>query len=429
MREQGTNIMAELAYQPDQQGFRLGQLIYDTRYRSLTIQVVIFILAMGFAAWLVDNMIENLNALGKDFNFSFLNQRAGYDIGNALIPYDNDMTHGRALLVGLINTLWVSFFGCLAATILGIFVGVLRLSKNWLVARLMTIYVEVFRNIPILLWILLAIALLNEIAPVPNAYKVNPTTGEASASMLLGSVAFTNRYTAIPSIHFDRSLGTLDTALAPVSLDFLAIVVVLIICLWINKRLLTSAAKVQEASGERPATWWKSLLIIFVPLIVLLVALGFNPNEPVLKGFNFTGGTNVSNAFVALWAGLALYTGAFIAEIVRAGILAISTGQTEAAFALGLRANRTMSLVILPQALRVIIPPLISQYLNLMKNSSLAIAVGYLELRGTLGGITLNTTGRELETVMLMMLIYLAISLVISGGMNLYNNSVKLREG
>ncbi|MAQ35879.1 amino acid ABC transporter permease [Thioclava sediminum] len=411
-----------------EQGFRLSQLIYDTRYRSLTIQAIVFILVMGGAAWLVDNVIQNLNDLGKDFNFSFLGQRAGYDIGNAIIPYNNDMSHGRALLVGLINTLWVSFLGCVAATIIGIFVGVLRLSKNWLVARLMTVYVEVFRNIPVLLWILVAIALLTDVAPSPNAYKVNQQTGEAQASMLLDSVAFTNRYTAIPSVHFDRSLGSLDTALAPISLNFLALVIVLIASIWVNKRMLTHAAKVQEATGVRPTMWWKSALVLIAPVVILAIALGINPEEPQIKGFNFTGGTNVSNSFVALWLGLSLYTAAFIAEIVRAGILAISKGQTEAAFALGLRANRTMSLVILPQALRVIIPPLISQYLNLTKNSSLAIAVGYLELRGTLGGITLNQTGRELEAITLMMLIYLAISLSISGVMNVYNNRVKLKE-
>ncbi|OOY22099.1 amino acid ABC transporter permease [Thioclava sp. DLFJ5-1] len=411
-----------------EQGFRLSQLIYDTRYRSLTIQAIVFILVMGGAAWLVDNVIQNLNDLGKDFNFSFLGQRAGYDIGNAIIPYNNDMSHGRALLVGLINTLWVSFLGCVAATIIGIFVGVLRLSKNWLVARLMTVYVEVFRNIPVLLWILVAIALLTDVAPSPNAYKVNQQTGEAQASMLLDSVAFTNRYTAIPSVHFDRSLGSLDTALAPISLNFLALVIVLIASIWVNKRMLTHAAKVQEATGVRPTMWWKSALVLIAPVVILAIALGINPEEPQIKGFNFVGGTNVSNSFVALWLGLSLYTAAFIAEIVRAGILAISKGQTEAAFALGLRANRTMSLVILPQALRVIIPPLISQYLNLTKNSSLAIAVGYLELRGTLGGITLNQTGRELEAITLMMLIYLAISLSISGVMNVYNNRVKLKE-
>ncbi len=408
--------------------FRLSMLIYDTRYRSLTIQVVVLFLVMAGVGWLVDNTLRNLAALGKEFSFRFLWQRSGYDIGNALIPYSNDMTHGRALLVGLINTLWVSFLACVAATVLGIVIGVLRLSKNWLVGRLMTAYVEMFRNIPLLLWILVAIALLTEAAPPPNAFKVNPETGEAAASMVLGSFAFTNRYTAIPSIHFDRTLGSLDTALAPISIDFLAIVLVLIVSLWVNRRLLAHATRVQNATGVRPVTWWKSLLIIAGPLLALLIALGFNPDEPELKGFNFANGVNVSNGFVALWAGLTLYTAAFIAEIVRAGILAISKGQTEAAFALGLRPNRTMSLVILPQALRVIIPPLISQYLNITKNSSLAIAVGYLDLRGTLGGITLNQTGRELEAITLMMLIYLIISLSISGVMNLYNSRVKLKE-
>ena len=174
--------------------------------------------------------------------------------------------------------------------------------------------------------------------------------------------------------------------------------------------------------------WWKSLLVIFVPSIVLLFALGFHLGYPVLSGFNFQGGIFARNSFIALWLALSVYTGAFIAENVRAGILAVSHGQSEAAFALGLRPNRTMSLVILPQALRVIIPPLISQYLNLTKNSSLAIAVGYMDLRSTLGGITLNQTGRELEAMMLMMLIYLAISLLISTGMNLYNRSVALKE-
>lgn len=408
--------------------FRPSMLIYDTRYRALTIQIVVLFLVMAGVGWLVDNTLRNLAALGKEFSFRFLWQRSGYDIGNALIPYSNDMTHGRALLVGLINTLWVSFLACIAATVLGILIGVLRLSKNWLVGRLMTAYVEMFRNIPLLLWILVAIALLTEAAPPPNAFKVNAETGEAASSMVLGSFAFTNRYTAVPSIHFDRTLGSLDTALAPISIDFLAIVLVLIVSVWVNRRLLAHATRVQNSTGVRPVTWWKSLLILAGPLLVLLISLGFNPDEPELKGFNFVNGVNVSNGFVALWAGLTLYTAAFIAEIVRAGILAISKGQTEAAFALGLRPNRTMSLVILPQALRVIIPPLISQYLNITKNSSLAIAVGYLDLRGTLGGITLNQTGRELEAITLMMLIYLVISLTISGVMNVYNSRVKLKE-
>ncbi|MDF2140612.1 ABC transporter permease subunit [Paenirhodobacter sp. CAU 1674] len=410
-------------------GFRLSQLIYDTRYRSLTIQVVTFILVMAGVAWLIDNTVQNLNQLGKDFNFSFLTNRAGYDIGQQLIPYTNDNTHARAMLVGLLNTLWVSVLGCATATVIGVVVGVLRLSNNWLVSRLMTVYVETFRNIPVLLWILVSLALLTELTPAPNAYKINPATGEAAASMwLFDSIAPTNRYTAVPSIEFTHGLGAIDTPFAPISLNFLLIAAVLIGSVWLNRRVRHHAHQVQDATGVRPTTWWKSLLILVGPVVVVALALGFRLNEPELKGFNFVGGLNVSNAFVALWLGLSIYTGAFIAEIVRAGILAVSKGQTEAAFALGLRPNRTMSLVILPQALRVIVPPLISQFLNLTKNSSLAIAVGYMDLRGTLGGITLNQTGRELEAILLMMLIYLLISLTISGLMNIYNNTVKLKE-
>lgn len=415
------------------QSFRLSQLIYDTRYRSLTIQVVVFMLFMLGAAWLVDNTIRNLQALGKDFNFGFLTYRSGYDIGQTLIPYTNDSSHARAALIGLLNTLLISFVGCIAATVIGVFVGVLRLSKNWLVARLMTVYVEVFRNVPVLLWILIILAIFTEVMPAPNAYRVTEQMladgVQPAASMLLfDTIAPTNRYTAVPSIGFSRSLGGFDTSFMPISFNFLAMVAALGLGIFFNRRVLATARAVQEATGDRPVTWWKSILLLVGPLLAVMIALGFHLNLPALKGFNFAGGLNVTNAFVVLWLALSLYTGAFIAEIVRAGVLAISNGQTEAAFALGLRPGRTMNLVILPQALRVIIPPLISQFLNLTKNSSLAIAVGYMDLRGTLGGITLNQTGRELECILLMMLIYLAISLVISGVMNVYNNSVKLKE-
>jgi general L-amino acid transport system permease protein len=185
---------------------------------------------------------------------------------------------------------------------------------------------------------------------------------------------------------------------------------------------------VQEATGDRPVTWWKSLLILFAPVILLLVAMGFHLEYPVLKGFNFQGGISVAHSFTALVIALTIYSATYIAESVRAGILAVSKGQSEAAHALGLRPNRTMSLVVLPQALRVIIPPLISQYLNITKNTTLGIAISYLDLRGTLGGITLNQTGRELECMVLMMMIYLIISLLISAVMNVYNSSVKLKE-
>ncbi|MFP5480336.1 MAG: amino acid ABC transporter permease [Alphaproteobacteria bacterium] len=412
--------------------FRLSMLIYDTRYRSYTIQIVVLILFAMAVAWLLNNTVQNLAARGKEFNYDFLWQRAGYDIGQQLIPYSNDDTHFRAVLVGLINTLVVAFWGCIFATILGVIVGVLRLSNNWLIARLMTIYVEIFRNVPLLLWILLTYVILSETTPQPRDFRVTDemaAAGEApAASMILfDTVAVTNRGTNIPAPLFDRGLGTLDLGFMTLNLTFWAILAVVVGSIWVNRRILASARALQEATGDRPVTWWKSILVLFAPTILLLVAMGFHLEIPELKGFNFAGGILVAHSFTAMTIALSLYTAAFIAEIVRAGILAISRGQTEAAFALGLRPNRTMSLIILPQALRVIIPPLISQYLNLTKNTSLGIAVSYLDLRGTLGGITLNQTGRELECMLLMMLIYLSISLIISAVMNMYNKSVQLK--
>ncbi|MFN3994427.1 MAG: amino acid ABC transporter permease [Tabrizicola flagellatus] len=413
-------------------GFRLSMLIYDTRYRSYTIQIVVLVLFAMAVAWLLNNTAQNLAARGKEFNFDFLWQRAGYDIGQQLIPYSNDDTHFRALLVGLVNTLVVAFWGCVFATILGVIIGVLRLSNNWLIGRLMTVYVEVFRNVPLLLWILLSYVILSETTPQPRDFRVTDEMiaagEEPKASMILfDTVAVTNRGTNIPAPLFDRSLGSIQIGFLPISLNLLAFIAVIIASVWANRRLLAHAKAVQEATGDRPVTWWKSLLILFGPVIALKFALGLHLEVPELKGFNFQGGILVAHSFTALLIALSLYTAAFIAEIVRAGILAISRGQTEAAFALGLRPNRTMSLIILPQALRVIIPPLISQFLNLTKNTSLGIAVSYLDLRGTLGGITLNQTGRELECMLLMMLIYLSISLIISALMNLYNRTVQLK--
>jgi len=413
--------------------FRLGMLIYDTRYRSITIQIVVLFLFMAGAAWLLNNLFTNLAERGKDLSFSFLWYRAGYDINQTLIPYTNDDTHFRAMLVGLVNTLLVAFLGCVAATIIGVIVGVLRLSSNWLVARLMTIYVEIFRNVPVLLWILVTFAIFTEVTPQPRDFKVTDQMiaegQEPAASMLLfDSVAITNRGTFIPKIVYSRSLGEIHLGFLPISLDTLLVLASIVFGVLVFRAIGRNATKVQEATGVRPVTWWKRLLALFGPLLIVLVALGFSLERPTLGGFNFSGGVLVLNSFMALWIGLTLYTAAFIAEIVRAGILAISKGQTEAAYALGLRPGRTMNLVILPQALRVIIPPLISQYLNLTKNSSLAIAVSYMDLRGTLGGITLNQTGRELECMLLMMLIYLALSLLISSAMNVYNNAVRLKE-
>jgi len=413
------------AADPPKGSFRLSMLVYDTRYRSITIQIVALFLFMALAAWLVDNTIQNLRTLGKDFNFSFLWSRAGYDINQRLVEYTNDSSHGRAMLVGLLNTLLLAFISCVTATIVGVLAGVARLSKNWIVARLMTVYVEAFRNIPLLLWIVVFFAVMTESMPAPSAFRGD----DPAASMLMfDTVAVTNRGVYIPEPLFYRSLGDIDLGIFLVSVDLLAIIAALVLGFYVNRAIVNRATRIQEATGIRPTTWWQSILALFGPVIALLVALGFHLGYPELKGFNFGGGTHLRNSLIALWAALTIYTGAFIAENVRAGILAISRGQTEAAFALGLRPGRTMSLVILPQALRVIIPPLISQYLNITKNTSLALAVGYMDLRSTLGGITINQTGRELEGMLLMMLIYLIISLSISAVMNVYNRSVKLKE-
>jgi len=410
--------------------FRLSMLIYDTRYRALTIQIIVLILFGMGVAWLLNNTAQNLAVKGKEFDYTFLGSRAGYDIAQALIPYTNDSTHFRAMLVGLVNTLVLAIIGCILATVVGLVAGVLRLSKNWLVARLMTVYVEIFRNIPLLLWILFIFVPLTELTPSPNAFKLTDEMiaagQEPAAFMVLDqTVAFTNRGTYMPFPVLDAPLPEV----AGLPTTFLVIVAVLAISFFANARILLRARTIQETTGLRPTTWWQSLLVLFAPIAVVLWLLGFHLDYPTPPTrFNFEGGILVPHPFLALLIALTLYTGAFIAEIVRAGILAINRGQTEAAYALGLRPSWTTNLVILPQALRVIIPPLISQYLNLTKNTSLGIAVSYMDLRGTLGGVTLNQTGRELECMLLMMLIYLTISLIISTVMNIYNRSVRLKE-
>ncbi|WP_170419413.1 amino acid ABC transporter permease [Ruegeria atlantica] len=415
---------------PPKEQFRLSMLLYDTRYRSATIQVIALIGFMLLAAWIISNTIQNLEGLGKPVEFGFFGEPASYDINQRLLEYTSRDSHLRAAFIGLLNTLVVAVLGCITATIVGVFVGVLRLSNNWLVARIMTVYVEMFRNVPVLLWIVLAMAILIESLPAPRAFRGE----DATASMnFFDTVAVTNRGVYIPEFLFSRSLGDIhlfgtSSIRFDISLDLIAFLIVLGGSIFAMRKVSAWAAATQESTGDRPKIWHIQLGILFVPMIILLVALGFHLGYPELKGFNFKGGTHMRNSLIALWLALSLYTAAFIAEIVRAGILAISKGQTEAASALGLRPGRTMRLVILPQALRVIIPPMISNYLNLTKNSSLAIAVGYMDITGTLGGITMNQTGRELECVLLLMLVYLTISLSISAVMNWYNNRVKLVE-
>jgi general L-amino acid transport system permease protein len=392
--------------------FRLSMLIYDTRYRSLTIQVIALVAVLTFFGWIVNNTIDNLAVLGKTFSFDFLGQRAGYDINQHLIPYSNDSTHARAAVVGILNTLLVAALGCLTATVIGVLVGVLRLSPNWLIGRLASVYVETFRNVPVLLWILALMAIITDTFPAPNAFRGD----NATASMLFGdTVAFTNRGAYVPWPVFGPGWQAVTIVFA---LSLAAV--------WAFGRFARAR---QEATGRTLPTFWIKLGLLVLPALlvdVLIGAIGWD--MPVLQRFNFQGGGFIDKSLIALWFALALYTGAFIAEIVRSGIQAVSRGQSEAAAALGLRPSPVMRLVVLPQALRVIIPPLISQYLNLTKNSSLAIVVGYADVRATLGGITMNQTGRELECMILMMGFYLLISLAISSVMNMYNASVALKE-
>jgi general L-amino acid transport system permease protein len=420
----GTTDPRISAQAPQKRAFHLSMLLYDQRYRSITIQIFALFLLMLGAAWLIDNVINNLRLLGRTFSFNFLSQTSGYDINQRPIEYDSTMTHGRAALVGFLNTVILAIMGCALATVLGVLAGVLRLSKNWIISRLVTFYVEIFRNIPTLIWILIFGAVMAESMPAPSAFRGD----DATSSMIFDAIAITNRGVYVPSVLFLTDLGYLQIGPVAPSLNWLLILAVIIASIFANKALITHATRVQNATGIRPKTWWKSILILLVPVAAVFVALGAHLEYPELRGFNFAGGTHLRNSFLAMWLGLGIYTGAFIAEIVRGGILAISKGQTEAAFALGLQPGKTMRLVILPQAMRVIIPPLISQYLNLTKNTSLGLAVGYMDLRSTLGGITINQTGRELEGMLLLMAIYLVISLTISGLMNVYNSRVKLKE-
>lgn len=402
-----------MADQPAGKSFRLSMLLYDTRYRSITIQVIMLLGFIASVVWLLDNMYTNLAKADKDPDFAFLSSSAGYDINQRLIEYTSQSTHARAWLVGLLNTLLVAFLGCILATVLGVSVGVMRLSKNWIVSRLMTVYVESFRNVPVLLWIVFAMAIFIEKFPQPREFRGE----DATAFMYLwDSVAFTNRGWYIPKPIFG------DGGMAVVGVLIASIIGIFIFGKWAKVR--------QETTGAILPTFWIKLGILIVPAVLVHFIMGqpITLDYPALKGFNFKGGFHLRNSLIALWLALSMYTAAFIAEAVRAGIMAINKGQSEAAAALGLRQKRVMNLVVLPQALRVIIPPLISQYLNITKNSSLALAVGYMDVTGTLGGITLNQTGRALECILLLMITYLAISLTISTVMNIYNNSVKLKE-
>ncbi len=397
---------------PQQGSFRLSMLLNDTRYRSYTFQFIALILLIALMAFLGINLVRNLASAGLNISYEFLNVPAGYDVQQTLIDYNSQSSNLRAAMVGIINTLLVAFLACVTATILGVIAGVARLSKNWLVSKLMSVYVEIFRNIPVLIWILMIYTLMTAVLPAPNAFRGD----NATSSMLFDAFAFTNRGVYIPA-----------PVWGPGSMIVVATFILSIIAVIFYRRY---AVKLLFDTGKLLPTGWPTLAILVVPTLLMFFIMGrpVGLDYPALRGFNFQGGIQIGAPLIALWLALSVYTGAFIAENVRAGIQAISKGQTEAASSLGLRPKRVMNLVVLPQALRVIIPPLISQYLNITKNSSLAIAVGYADITATLGGITLNQTGRAIECVLLLMLFYLTISLSISAIMNVYNNNVSLRE-
>ena len=392
--------------------FQFSMLLNDKRYRSYTFQFVALFLLICAMAYLGKNLLENLAAAGLNISYSFLGEPAGYDINQRLIEYNSQSTHLRASVVGVLNTLLVAFLGCIAATFFGVTAGILRLSNNWIVAKLMMIYVEIFRNVPVLIWILIIHSVFLAFLPQPKAFRgENP-----EATMLWDAFAFTGRGFYIPKPVFN------DGSLVVILVFILSIIGVFAFRYFARQKLYSE--------GKLIETRWTSIGIFFIPTILIYFALGspIDLEYPELKGFNFKGGLHLRGSLISLWFALSIYTGAFIAEVVRAGIQSVDKGQSEAAGALGMRPNFIMNLVILPQALRVIVPPLISFFLNITKNSSLALAVGYMDITGTLGGITLNQTGRAIEAVLLLMLFYLVISLSISAIMNVYNRSIMLKE-
>ena len=375
----------------------------NEKSREIIVQILVLFFLGWFISWLVMNVNANFEALGKDISFEFLFIPAGYDINQYLIDYNNRDSHLRAGIVGLLNTGLVAFFGIILATVLGVALGIIRLSKNWLASKIAYWYVEFTRNVPILLHILLWHGIIINTLPHPRK------------AISLGEVTFlSNRGFYIPKPLTESGI----------ELVYLFFVIAIIFSILFAKY----CKRKQDLTGvQYPVFWINFSVICILPLIAFFLSgMPISLEIPALKGFNFRGGMHMSPELAALTFALGIYTAAFIAEIVRAGILAIDKGQREAAESIGLKPSKVMNLVILPQARRVIIPPLTSQYLNLTKNSSLAIAIGYMDLVATLGGISLNQTGREMETMLIVMLIYLSVSLSISAFMNWYNSKVKL---
>jgi general L-amino acid transport system permease protein len=375
------------------------------KVRSALYQVVIFAAIVWFAVEFAINARANLEAQGIRFGIGFLENPASFGISQTLIPYSEQDSYRRVFYVGLLNTLLVSALGIVLATILGFIIGLARLSSNWLLARLAGGYVELIRNLPLLFQILFwYLGVLLALPPPRQAIAIG------SAGYL------SNRGLVLPRLIFGEGSGLVLAALV------LAIVGVIALRIWARRRL--------NATGCPFPVFWAGLgLLIGLPGIAFIAAgVPVTAEWPTLRGFNFTGGINVIPEFTALLIALSTYTAAFIAEVVRAGVLAVPTGQTEAAMALGLRRGAMLRLVVVPQALRVIIPPLTNQYLNLTKNSSLAVAIGYPDLVAVFAGTALNQTHRAIEIIGITMAVYLLISLATSLAMNAYNARVRLQE-
>ena len=377
----------------------------DPFYRSIFVQFVAFVLVVLAGKYLFDNTVENMAKQGIASGFNFLGTTAGFNVTSSLIEYDSTSTYGRAFWVGLLNTLMVSGVSIFFATILGFIIGIARLSNNWLIAKIATVYIEVLRNIPLLLQIFFwYFAVLR---PLPSPRE---------SIEMFNAIFINNRGLYLPSPNFeDGSMWILMAFIA-------AIVAIVFTARWSKKRH-------DEEGKEFPLFSTSIGLLVGLPFLALL-GTGFPVTwgVPSLQGFNFQGGMVIIPEFVALAIALSTYTAAFIAEVVRAGIQSVSTGQTEAASALGLKSGQVLRFVTIPQALRVIIPPLTNQYLNLAKNSSLAAAIAYPDLVLVFAGTVLMQTGQAVEIIFITMAMYLLMSLVISLFMNWYNKRIELVE-
>ena len=384
---------------------KLGFSLYDPKLRGIFYQALMVAVVVAVVWTASSYAVANMARLGIPLNFAFWNQTAGFEINQSLVSFSALSTYGQAFWVGLLNTLLVSAIGVVLATVIGFVVAVLRLSPNWIVSKLATVYVELFRNIPLLLQLLFWYTVVLKSLPQPR-----------QSISVFNAVFLNTRGLIFPGLVFRDGAGLVGGAL------LLGIVAAVAFSIYAGRR--------QSATGQQLPSSWVSLALILGAPVLAYGLLGFpiGLELPQLKGFNFAGGKQVFPEFAALLLGLSIYTGAFISEIVRAGIQAVGRGQHEAASALGIRSGVTMRLVVIPQAMRVIVPPLTNQYLNLVKNSSLAVFIGYPDLVQVFAGTVLNQTGAAIQCMALTMVVYLAISLALSSVMNVYNRRVALVE-